>query len=145
MLRGRGLKVILYLDDFITVSSSFTDTVTAQNTLIQLLEDLGFAVKFEKVVPPATRVKFLGLILHSVLECIELPLDKLSSLKQMASNYSSRTKVTKKTCRFLLATCHSLQKRSMAREPPRELLLIYCNNLNVRLITSASPGSFVRN
>lgn len=96
IMRRKGFVIVSYLDDFLVIAPTEEDCREAQQTLIRLLVSLGFAVKWPKVVGPAPRVQFLGLIVDSSKQCLELPSDKLETLKTLARNYSRKSKLSKK-------------------------------------------------
>ena len=95
-VRRAGFSVVSYLDDFLLVGDSSSSCSAAQNFLISLLHRLGFQVKWEKVVGPRQRITFLGLIIDSQMQRIELPPDKVKALADMALSLSQREKVTRK-------------------------------------------------
>ena len=64
--------------------------------LINLLVKLGFAINWKKVISPTTRIQFLGLIIDSLADRVELPQDKLDKLVTIAREYALRTKLTKR-------------------------------------------------
>lgn len=96
IFRRDGLKIVVYLDDFLGIGKSESECRNAQSTLINLLISLGFAISWAKVVYPTKRVKFLGYILDSHLKRVELPLDKISCLTELCSEYSRREKLSKR-------------------------------------------------
>lgn len=74
-------KIVAYIDDFLIVCQSRDQALETLNTLIALLRKLGFWINYNKVVGPATRLTFLGVILDSVQMTMELPQDKVHDLK----------------------------------------------------------------
>lgn len=47
--------------------------------------ELGLQIKWGKIIGPITRVAFLELIIDSVLQRIELPLEELATLSKLYS------------------------------------------------------------
>lgn len=95
MLRRRGFQIVCYLDDFLVTGNNYDACNSALHCLLDTLQSLGFAINWEKVVSPNTRVQFLGIILDSLRERIELPAAKLLALEDMARYFSKRKKMTK--------------------------------------------------
>ena len=61
MMAMRGYKmIVVYLDDFLIVASSWTQCMEAYECLLELLQNLGFEISFRKVVPPTQCLTFLG-------------------------------------------------------------------------------------
>lgn len=86
---------MVYLDDFLCIGSSVKECKAAQLVLIELLIQVSPSTKTE-VVNPTTRVQFLGYIIDSVLERVELPQDKLQSLSRLSIDYVARSELTKR-------------------------------------------------
>lgn len=95
-MRKRNLVLVSYLDDFLLISSSEGGCCKAQISLIELLGKLGFSVQWPKIVGPSQRIQFLGLIVDSVKERLELPSDKLVTFSNLTQSYSVRSNLTKK-------------------------------------------------
>lgn len=102
MLRRRGYKVVVYLDDFLVVGQSFAACEEAQKFLLAQLGRLGFEVNWAKVISPGTRVQFLGYVIDSRLERVELPHDKVVRLSETVRALSSRNKSTKRELQVFL-------------------------------------------
>lgn len=75
MLR-RGYCIVSYLDDFILFPNTQSRCLQALSELIALPIFLGFVLNYAKVTKPNTRV-VSGLLLDSVLQHIEVPLEEL--------------------------------------------------------------------
>ena len=87
---------------FLVVSNTNAECLTAQQKLISVLISLGFSVKWEKVVGPTQRIKFLGLVIDSVLERIELPHEKMQHLASLASTHATARHITKHELQVLI-------------------------------------------
>ena len=62
LLRRLNITVIIYLDDMIMMASSVESLLTAGDTVIYLLQHLGFVINLKKsVLVPTQRREFLGL------------------------------------------------------------------------------------
>ena len=56
----RGFTVLAYLDDFLIIESSKQQCQIAVDTLLDLLQSLGFTRNWSKVVQPSQSLCFLG-------------------------------------------------------------------------------------
>ena len=72
------------------------------HTLLALLRLLGFAINYRKVVGPATRLVFLGIVLDSVKLVLELPKDKFTQLYSRILAMSKKIKITKRELQSLI-------------------------------------------
>ena len=102
IMQSFGHKIISYLDDFLVIADTREQCLKAQQDLISLLHNLGFEVKWEKVISPSQRVQFLGLIIDSVQQRIELPNDKLLKLASLAESFSQRRTVKRRELEVLV-------------------------------------------
>ena len=60
-LQKRGFKVMIYIDDILIIGSSKEECLRATEETIQLLQELGLRVNFEKSsLVPAQRLVYLG-------------------------------------------------------------------------------------
>ena len=92
----RGFKsIIVYLDDFLIISETKEECMMALRVLLSLLRSLGFQINWRKVEDPAQRMIFLGILLDSVEQTMELPREKLGELKHLLSSFTSRTRATR--------------------------------------------------
>lgn len=83
VLRDRGIRVIVYLDDFLLASQS-RDTLKMQMAQsISFLQGLGWVINFEKSsIEPQTACEFLGLRWDTANNRVSLPLRKVASLSK---------------------------------------------------------------
>ena len=94
-LRTRGVKVMFYLDDILVLGSSRSRASHSRNTVIRLLEDLGFSLNWEKSqLTPRQRFIYLGLQWDSRDLSVSLPGDKREELRAMADNLLRRMTVS---------------------------------------------------
>ena len=101
MLR-EGFTIVAYLDDFLVIRNDIQHCQAAHQYLLSLIGRLGFSVNWDKVISPTTRVQFLGLIIDSLLQRIELPQDKLQKLLAICSEYLSKRKITKRELQVIV-------------------------------------------
>ena len=67
MCRARGIRLLVYLDDFIILGESVEQCHRDTQFVLQLLEQLGWLVNVEKsVLEPKTKLEFLGFVLDTV-------------------------------------------------------------------------------
>ena len=90
------------MDDFLVIGANYGECQAAQQRLIHILTLLGFTLNWEKVVGPTQRVKFLGLIVDSVQQHVELPQDKLTQLLLLCSSTATKQKVSKRDLQVLV-------------------------------------------
>ena len=92
MVARRGYTVLACLDDVLNIESTQIQCKAAFDTLLTLLESLGFTVNWTKVVYPAQCLIFLGVEIDTVLCELRLSEDRvselLSLLKGQAQNVS---------------------------------------------------------
>ncbi len=80
-LRRRGLRLAVYLDDFLLLSRTEAEARAQRDVTIDLLFKLGFGINQEKsMLQPAQRVVFLGMELVSTDMLICVPSDKLKEV-----------------------------------------------------------------
>ena len=91
-----GLRIVNYLDDFIAVSSNFSECARAQKCMIDTLRFLGFHVSFDKVVGPSKSVVYLGIVIDSERMELRLPEGKLVKLITMLDKYLLCKRISKK-------------------------------------------------
>ena len=67
LLRKLKIRLKIYLDDILLMAYSKADLEIARDTLIFLLQHLGFVINVKKsVLTPAKKIEFLGIIIDSV-------------------------------------------------------------------------------
>ena len=90
-----------YLDDYLIRGATKQECQQGLNRLLCPLRELGFAIAYRKVVPPTTRLRFLGIEFDTVDYVFRLPPDKLVALKEELETIKGRRSVTKKDLRSL--------------------------------------------
>lgn len=84
------------------VAQTLDECAARQTFLTSLLVDLGFAVKWDRVVNPSNRVQFLGIIIDSNFCRLELPPKKLRLLSLLSRQQALIKKITKKQLQVLI-------------------------------------------
>lgn len=80
-MQRRGYTAIInYIDDFISVGSTFQDCQHVQRVLINLLIKLGFHVSWDKCYGPSQYTRYLGLFFDTRHIRLVLPDEKLEKL-----------------------------------------------------------------
>ena len=78
---GAYPKCVNYLDDFFVTESTKSSCEKSQDNLCGELECLGFVVKKEKQIKPATCVKYLGILVDTNTMTLSVGDEKLSRVK----------------------------------------------------------------
>ena len=75
--RQQGIRIMVYLDDFLILASSYDQAVQHTAVVMELLEKLGWIINKEKSsLIPATRMEFLGFLLDTVKMLLMVPVEK---------------------------------------------------------------------
>ena len=97
MMAKRGFDdIVVYLDDFLVVGPTLAECTQAYDTLLTLLQDLGFTISRHKLVAPAQQLTFLGVQLDTVSCTMTLPHDKLIEFQALVSSFQHKHRATKK-------------------------------------------------
>jgi hypothetical protein len=84
VLRRLGFLLIIYLDDMLIVAKSRAMALQARDSVIYLMQNLGFTVNWEKsALDPAHTVEFLGMDINSLEMTITLPEKKVRSITSL--------------------------------------------------------------
>lgn len=74
LLRQRGFKLVVYLDDLLLIGRDYNECKLLLKETEELLISLGFVLNYEKsIFTPSTEIQFLGYIFNSVNLSIRLP------------------------------------------------------------------------
>lgn len=86
MMAKRGFHdIIIYLDDFLVIGTTFEDCKEKYDVLLALLQYLGFTISWRKLVPPMQRLTFLGVQLDTIACTLTLPPEKLQEFQSLVS------------------------------------------------------------
>ena len=81
-LRKRGIRIIVYLDDFLILGSSIEESKANTQLTLDLLQWLGFTINWEKsVLVPTQSLTFLGLSIDSQTMLLSLPERKVLNIQ----------------------------------------------------------------
>ena len=101
LMRQAGFSIIDYIDDYIGVGV----TTVAQRSfdhLLSLMEKLGLSVSKSKLVPPATRVVCLGVLIDTVAGTIAIPPEKLRQINDTVKEWLEKRSCTKRQLQSIL-------------------------------------------
>ena len=97
MMIRRGFKnIVVYLDDFFLVGSTFDECNEALHVLMQSLRSLGFLISWPKVVGPSQEICFLGININSVDQALLLSREKLEKLYGKLVEFQCRKRASKR-------------------------------------------------
>lgn len=80
MMAPRGFAVLAYLDESLIIGPSQQQCQITVETVISLLQSLGFTINWSKVVQPSQSLCFLGVEMDTVNRVLQLPRDRVSQL-----------------------------------------------------------------
>ena len=81
LARRLGIMLVIYLDDMLIRAGSMSEALEARDTLIFLLENLGFTINWEKsILQPTHRLEFLGMEVDTLEMTITLPEKKVQAI-----------------------------------------------------------------
>ena len=74
LLRKLNVRIVIYLDDMLLMVSSLEDLLVARDTLIFILQHLGFLINVkDSCLEPKSTLEFLGVIADSGEMTLSLP------------------------------------------------------------------------
>ena len=98
----RGYRsLVVYLDDFLIIGATYAECLETFNCLVELLQELGFQISWHKIVPPTQALIFLGIVINSVTQTLELPQDKLVTLQDLVQAFLHRRRASKRQLQSL--------------------------------------------
>ena len=90
-LRGKSVRLIIFLDDIAVLGNSFADCSQNVLTVIQVLEEMGFIVNTEKsCLVPKQVATYIGYLLDTRQMKISLPEEKLAKISMFATDLLTR-------------------------------------------------------
>ena len=89
-------SVLHYLDDYFICHSSSSACQSYLSRIIALFSFLGVPLAPDKIVGPTSTITFLGIEIDSDAHVLRLPPDKLSALRTLLRDWSSRRTCTKR-------------------------------------------------
>ncbi len=119
-VRREGVQAVLhYLDDFLLVEASLTNGMEALHKLLSVFARMKVPVAPEKLEGPATRLKFLGIILDTESQSLHLPQEKLEELRSLVASWLGKKFASVKELESLVG---KLQHASTVVRPGRSFM-----------------------
>jgi len=94
MLEKRGIKSVVYLDDFWICASNLDTCKEAQQITLSLLRKLGFSIAWHKVEGPVQQLTFLGIEMDSCEMTLSLPQNKVAAYKLLLADFEHRSRAS---------------------------------------------------
>ena len=115
MMAKRGFpNIIVYLDDFLIISKSYSECLEAQHVLLSLLIKLGFLISWKKVLGPMCKLPFLGIMIDTTSCTLSLEEAKVSALKMKLTLFQEKSERVSVNCKFWQA--HSIGHVKLSEE-----------------------------
>lgn len=93
ILRRINIRLVIFLDDLLIFGSSMEEILMARDTVIYLLEGLGFVINYNKsIITPTTSLEYLGIVVDSTSMTMSLTEAKSISLTKLCQ----KTLISKK-------------------------------------------------
>ena len=81
------VRIIIFLDDMLVMAQTLKEISQAKETLIFLLQNLGFVINLKKSqLKPVKEIEFLGLVINSVNMTLALPQEKVLDIQNKCAN-----------------------------------------------------------
>ena len=90
----KGFIIIDYIDDYVRMGIP-NIMLDSYHALIDLMVRLGITISQNKLVPPATQVMCLGVLIDMVHRTIAIPLDKLPDIAETVQVWRTRDVASK--------------------------------------------------
>ena len=109
IMGNMGYDVINYIDDVIGFGTISTADPSYQ-TLMNLLQKLGFDISIKKLVRPCTKATCLGVEVDTRNFTVAVPQEKLANIYQICTEWVGRQRCTKKQLQSLLGSLLYISK-----------------------------------
>ena len=94
-LRLQMITIIIYLDDLLILGNSMSEIFMARDSVIFLLQHLGFVISLKKCVSyPVQEIELLGLIVNSHTMTLSLPSEKIVKIKDQCLSFYNASEVS---------------------------------------------------
>ena len=95
ILRRINIRIIIYLDDMLLMGSTIEEVLMGRDTLIYLLQNLGFIINQKKsVMIPSQIIEFLGMIINTKEMLLSLPEKKIQKIQNKCQNLLKKQRVS---------------------------------------------------
>lgn len=103
VLRDKGLRAIVYLDDFLFASQTKSQLQEQSEIAISVLESLGWTINYAKsVLKPTQEIEYLGIVWNTNRNFKRLPVKKTRSIKFSVSQALAKKKLSLKDTQIIL-------------------------------------------
>ena len=130
-----GFFLLNYVDDFLGAETR-ARAQEAFHSLIQLLEDLRVETSPDKVIPPTTRIEFLGITFDSQTMTMEVSEDRIKEILMELNKWNTKGTATRKELESLIG---KLQFASKCVKPGRTFIARLLNWLRTMNRSGAYP------
>ena len=129
-LRKRGIRIIVYLDDFLILGSSIEDSKVNTQLTLDLLQWLGFTINWEKsLLVPNQSLTFLGLSIDSQTMSFSLPEKKILDIQNKCQSLIRNPTTPARAVASLIGTLEAA-RRAIWQAP------LHYRQLQIQLIKS---------
>ena len=142
-LREQGLRLVIYLNDFLLMADSAEKLPAHTQILVNLLQELGFVLNTKKcVLEPSQIIEFLGFVVNSRLMTILLPEEKMEKVKKECRHLLNKRCASGRVLAHLIGLLTSttpailpapLHYRGLQRLKNRALSLSHSYDLEIEL------------
>ena len=96
VMAQRGHPVLAYVDDFCGIHATLEEARAAFSAFHSVCDFLGLKLAADKSAPPATTMEWLGFAFDTQAMVITLPRDKLKEIQDLAADWFSRDRASRK-------------------------------------------------
>ena len=122
LMRRLNVRIIIYLDDMLLMCQSVEKMLLARDTLLFLLQHLGFVINQTKSqLTPVQKIEFLGMEINSLDMTLNLPQQKVNSLIKQCQVVKENPRITVWRLSSLIGTLSSTAQAVL----PAQLQLRY--------------------
>lgn len=104
IMKLHDVTVIANLYDFLIIDESYERCKDSLEKLLRVLRMLGFHINYDKIVRPAQRIVFLGVLIDTVDMTLSLPDDKFSDFYSLLHTFSCKRRATKRQLESLIGS-----------------------------------------
>lgn len=95
MAKRRYHEIIVHVDDFLVIGSTYRACKEKYDALLALLQNLGFSISWRKLIPPTQCLTFLGVELNTTACTLTLPAAKLQEFQRLIVQFRHKRRATK--------------------------------------------------
>ncbi|EIE88314.1 hypothetical protein RO3G_13025 [Rhizopus delemar RA 99-880] len=132
--RSQGYRISAYLDDWILAANTKQLAIQQAQTVVNLLQQLGWLINFKKsVLTPTQQLKHLGFVLNTKTMTASLPMKKLRDLRRSIKQILDHPR--RQTPRVIHSVTMRIQATTFAIFPARLYTrrLLYHKNQTVHM------------